>query len=278
MKKIVSFFILSSALFVFANTGEVYADNETARAEPLQIDNSAEVTSQNEKKGVVTYLEGKAKKKMIDEEDWLSEVEQNGVVQSRESYKTMKKSRAELELSGLDIIRLAPKTTIDLVALYEENLAGKKQTKLSLKEGDLWAQVNSADEDNEFEMDTDIAAAAITGTNFRLSKDKGLTKMKVYHGEVKITNSKGKLHSLKPMTLETVSNQGPKEVFGPKKVAGPKEVTLSEWIYIVKNFEQITFDASGKVVSSGKFSATDNEERTNWIKWNKKLDRKRGLK
>ena len=241
-------------------------------------DNITSKVQENDKKGVVTHLDGKVKKKLLDDESWDSEVVVNGVVQSRESYKTMKKSRAELELAGVDIIRLAPKTTIDILALYEESFQGKNKTNVKLEEGELWAQINSADEDNEFEMDTDISAAAITGTNFRMTRDGDLTQMKVYHGEVKIANNKKGLGfgNAKPVNQFNLST--PKEISGPKEIAGPKEITLKEWIYVVKNMQQITFDNKGNVVSAGDFSSQDKTETTDWVQWNKVRDRQRGLK
>ncbi len=234
----------------------------------------------DEKKGIVTHLDGKVKKKLLDDESWDNneEVVINGVVQSRESYKTMKKSRAELELAGVDIIRLAPKTTIDILALYEESFQGTNKTNVKLAEGELWAQINSADEDNEFEMDTDISAAAITGTNFRMTKDGDLTQMKVYHGEVKISNNKLGLNYGKPKPVHEYNLDQPKEISGPKEIAGPQEITLKEWIYVVKNMQQITFDSKGNVVSAGDFSSQDKTETTDWVQWNKIRDRQRGLK
>ena len=232
--------------------------------------------SYTNEKGIVSYVEGRVKKKAVEENDWKIDVAEKAKVKSRESYRTMKKSRAELELSGMDILRLAPKTTIDLVALYEEAKDGKRKTDIKLEEGDLWAQVNSADDESEFMMDTDIAAAAITGTNFRMSKTGDVTEMKVYHGEVKISNSKKNMNSLTPKSVKEF--KAPKESFGPKEVSGPKEVTLKEWVYVVKNMQQIKFDRTGKVISAGDFSAKDKAEATDWVKWNKIRDRKRGLK
>lgn len=228
-----------------------------------------------ENKGTVTLVDGKVKKKLINEKNWSKDVAEKGAVQSKESYKTEKKSRAELELSGMDIIRLAPKTSIDIVALYEEALNGKKQSNVKLKTGEIWAQVNSSGEDSEFKMNTDVSAAAITGTNFRMSDDGELTQMKVYHGEVKITNSQEDINTL---TAEPVSNFEKKEISGPKEVDGPKEISLNEWIYVVKNMQQITFDKSGNVTSAGDFSSKDRSENNEWVKWNKTRDRQKGLK
>lgn len=233
------------------------------------------ILNAQENKGTVTLVDGKVKKKLINEADWSVDVSENGSVQSQESYKTEKKSRAELELAGMDIIRLAPKTSIDIVALYEEALNGKKQSNVKLNDGEIWAQVNSSGEDSEFKMNTDVSAAAITGTNFRMSNDGELTQMKVYHGEVKITNSQENIEDMIPVPVDKFET---KEISGPKEIAGPQEVTLNEWIYIVKNMQQITFDKSGKVVSAGDFSSKDKAENNDWVRWNKIRDRKKGLK
>ncbi len=230
----------------------------------------------SDEKGVVSYVEGNVRKKSIEEADFKTNVAEKTTVKSRESYKTMIKSRAELELSELDIIRLAPKTTVDLVALYEETKDGKKKTDIKLGEGDLWAQVNSSDDKSEFLMDTDIAAAAITGTNFRMSKDGELTEMKVYHGEVKISNAKDKMDKMNAVSVTEF--KAPGQVMGPKQISGPKQVSLEEWVYIVKNMQKISFDRTGKVVSAGEFKADDKDERTDWVEWNKKRDRQKGLK
>ena len=246
---------------------------ETKQAETVKV--QAEQKSLDEK-GVVSYVEGNVRKKSIEEQDFKTNVAEKSAIKSRESYKKMIKSRAELELSELDVIRLAPKTTVDLVALYEEAKDGKKKTDIKLEEGDLWAQVNSSDDNNEFMMDTDIAAAAITGTNFRMSKDGELTEMKVYHGEVKISNARERMDKLKAVSVSEFRQ--PSQTLGPKQIEGPKQVSLEEWVYIVKNMQKISFDKSGKVVSAGEFKADDSDEKTDWGEWNKKRDRNKGLK
>jgi hypothetical protein len=249
---------------------------QETKKEPAKTETKQVSSKSADEKGVVSYIEGNVKKKTVDEADFKTSVAEKTAVKSRESYKTMIKSRAELELSGLDILRLAPKTTVDLVALYEETKDGKQKTDIKLEEGDLWAQVNSSDEKSEFTMDTDIAAAAITGTNFRMSKDGELTEMKVYHGEVKISNAKDKMDSMEGVSVKDF--KAPGQTTGPKQISGPKQVTMEEWVYIVKNMQQITFDRTGKVVSAGEFKATDKSEQSDWVEWNKKRDRQKGLK
>jgi len=253
---------------------DIAQNEQPVKKEEPKVKKSADKPTDD--KGIVSYVEGSVKKKSVEEADFKTSVSEKSAVKSRESYKTMVKSRAELELSGLDILRLAPKTTVDLVALYEETKEGKQKTDIKLAEGDIWAQVNSSDEKSEFTMDTDIAAAAITGTNFRMSKTDELTEMKVYHGEVKISNSKENMDELEAKSVKDFKQPG--QVSGPKQISGPKQVTMEEWVFIVKNMQQITFDNSGKVVSAGEFKATDKSEKNEWVDWNKKRDRQKGLK
>ena len=262
---------------------EIEIAQNTVKTEPEKKETAPEKKAETPKKsatsdekGIVAYVDGTVRKKTLEEDDFKTNVAEKAAVKSRESYKTMVRSRAELELSDMDILRLAPRTTVDLVALYEETRDGKQKTDIKLEEGDLWAQVNSSGENSEFMMDTDIAAAAITGTNFRMSKDGELKEMKVYHGEVKISNAKDKMNDLKPVSVTDFKKPG--QSMGPKQISGPKQVSLEEWVYIVKNMQKISFDKNGKVVSAGEFKSTDPDETNDWVKWNKTRDRERGLK
>ncbi|PID30972.1 MAG: hypothetical protein CR982_00480 [Candidatus Cloacimonadota bacterium] len=273
---IISFTLLGSDLFSEDNTFEsndslTNIDSLTVKETPLK-DSKA-----TDEKGKVTYVDGVVKKKTLSSKEFDQEVKLDGKVKSKESYKTMIKSRAELELKGMDIIRLAPKTTIDLISLYEELLENKtEKTKIKLEEGDIWAQVNSSDEDSEFEFESGVGSAAITGTNFRVSRSNdGTTRMKVYHGEVKLTNSKN------PETIvpRSVNDFKPKtKSLKPKQISGPKEVSLKEWVYIVKNMQEISFDKNGNVTSAGTFSKNDKDEKSFWVEWNRRRDRAKGLR
>ena len=259
MKNIVFLFLLS---FLLLGNDEVIVEGST---------------NGSDEKGKVTYVDGTVKKKFIESDQFDEDVKLDGAVKSKESYKTMIKSRAELELKDMDIIRLAPKTTIDLISLYEELLDDKSEkTKIKLEEGDIWAQVNSSDEDSDFEFESGIGSAAITGTNFRVTKgSNGSTTMKVYHGEVKLSNSKNP----DKITPKSVKDFKPKSrSLAPKEISGPKEVSLKEWVYIVKNMQKISFDKNGKITSAGEFSNNDYDEKSEWVEWNRKRDRSKGLR
>ena len=100
-------------------------------------------SKQDSKKGVVTYTDGRVKKKQLTAPDWQN-AEKNSPVITGDRVRTYKRSRAELELLELDIIRMAPETTIDIVKLYDETKGKVKETKLSLQQGDIWAKIGNA--------------------------------------------------------------------------------------------------------------------------------------
>lgn len=215
-----------------------------------------------ERKGIVAFAEGEVRKQPPASEMWENAPVQSAV-NSGEKVRTYQMSRAELELIQLDIIRLAPKTTILLDRLYEETREKKLATSIKVEKGEIWASVHEVNAETEFDISAPVAAAAITGTVLRMTvRDDSTTQLKVYKGEVKITNAPEK-----PKTEEKPSGK-PTQIEGPKPIQGPHEVSLDEWVYIVKGMQQITIDPKGIVLSMGQFSRKDMDEQTDWVKWN----------
>lgn len=215
-----------------------------------------------DKKGLVAYTEGRVKKKIVEKQDWMT-AEKNTPINSGDQLKTYKKSRAELDLLQLDIIRMAPETTIDIVKLYEETKDKVKETKINLQQGDIWAKLSEKDAKMKFDISTPVAAAAITGTVLRMGvKKDSSTELKVYKGEVRISNATAK-------ALGTKLQKGkPTEVPGPHIIPGPKEVSFEQWFYIIKEMQKITISNSGTVQYVGQFSSKDEDEQSKWVKWN----------
>jgi hypothetical protein len=227
-------------------------------------------TSQTEaaKKGLFTVVEGSVKKKQVQDPEWIRAQVRTDVL-GGDRVRTLLQSRAEMKLSQLDVIRLAPQTTIDIVKLYEETKEKKIATQIKVRDGDIWGKVKSVDAKSTFEVSSDFAGAAITGTVFRIHQDsaKQETQLKVYTGEVKISNSLANLDSLPPKTLR------PQRIQGPTQVPGPTQITLEQWVYLVRSYQQITIGAKGQVKSSGSFKKSDREENDEWVKWNLQRDR-----
>ena len=224
---------------------------------------------EEERKGIVTYADGQVKRKAISAELWQN-APVNTEVLSGDKVRTYQMSRAELDLAQLDIIRLAPRTVVDVVKLYEETKDKTVETEIKLEQGEIWASVHEVEVDTKFDISAPITAAAITGTNLRMRVDAdSTTQLKVYKGEVAITNAPEKKEELQPKSL------APRQVPGPHEVPGPREVSLEEWIYIVKSMQQITIDNKGQVVSMGGFSAEDPDEKDAWVDWNRRRDDRR---
>ncbi|HPG39114.1 MAG TPA: FecR family protein [bacterium] len=221
----------------------------------------------DQQRGLVTRVEGSAKKQKLAEVEWTN-VATNTEVNGGERVRTFAQSRAELELARLDKIRLAPKTTIDILKLYEETKDQKRETQMLLQEGDLWANVAEKSENMTFSINTPIAAAAITGTTLRMSVGAdSASELKVYKGEVIITNAPD-LSTVVPQSIV------PYQIEGPHEIPGPREVSMEEWALIVKSMQKVTIDKNGQVSYSGNFAATDSDENTDWVRWNLEQDKK----
>ena len=219
-----------------------------------------------EKKGLVTYTDGRVKKKQITEEEWQNAAKDTTVL-GGDRVRTFQRSRAELELLQLDVIRMAPETIIDIIKLYEETKQKIKETQISMEKGDIWANINKKKGDTKFGISAPVAVAAITGTVLRIGVDTdSTTELKVYNGEVQITNAPEKT-DLTPKRIEV------HEVPGPYEVPGPHEVSMEEWVYIVKNMQKIIIDNKGQVKEVGEFRKTDQDEKTDWVKWNLERDK-----
>lgn len=219
-----------------------------------------------EKKGIVTYTDGTVKKKTIEVTNWIDAPINTDII-SGDKVRTYNKSRAEIDLSDLDIIRLAPKTVIDILKLYEETMDKSIKTEIKLNQGEIWASIHEVEMDTEFDISAPVAAAAITGTVLRMKVNEDTTtQLKVYKGEVKITTAPEK-KNIKPKPLIE-----PHEIPGPKEIPGPHEVSVKEWAYIVKSMQQITFDKKGNILSKGNFNKNSPDENSNWVIWNSKRD------
>jgi hypothetical protein len=215
-------------------------------------------------KGLVTFVEGAVKKQKLQQEDWAT-VMKNSEVAGGDRVRTFRASRAELELARLDRIRMAPKTVIDILKLYEETKEQVIESQIDLQSGDLWANVSKKPANMKFSIGTPVAVAAITGTVFRMRVgDDSSAMLKVYNGEVVMTNA--------PESQVTPTVIKPTQVPGPHEVPGPREVSLEEWAIIVKSMQQIKIDKKGQVVDQGNFTQDDQDEQTEWVHWNLSRD------
>lgn len=244
-------------------------EGESKSAQTDSLMTSAPKDSTKKHQGEVTYVEGRARRMPLETQEWIA-AEKGSEIVSGDRMRTLKDSRAELALKELDIIRLAPMTTIDIVKLYEETKESRDETQINVEQGDIWALVSEVEEEASFNLSTPVAGAAITGTKFRVSVgEDSSTVLKVYNGEVRITNAPER----KDLEPKELPQGGRRQIQGPKQIQGPRQVTFEEWYYIVKNMQEIRIGKDGQLVSSGTFSSKDADEQTNWVKWNQKRDK-----
>jgi hypothetical protein len=222
--------------------------------------------AQEKEKGQISFIEKKVKHKEGTNE-W-DKAKIGNKLESGHKVKTLLNSRAELSLQGLSLIRLAPQTTVNIEKLYEKSdQADSNETELALEGGDIWANVSKIDSDSKFSINSKIAGTVIRGTVLRMNVQKdSSTELRVYKGEVAITNKPGKDDLPPPKSI------GRFEVQGPTEVQGPREISMMEWVYLVREMQKIRINPDGKVSWAKDFSANDKDEQTEWVKWNKKRD------
>jgi hypothetical protein len=215
---------------------------------------------------LITYLEGDVKKKDRIEEQWEKAI-LNGTVNENGAVKTFIRSMTEVTLPELDVIRLAPKTTIQLMKLYHEGKKRIRDTHIAVSEGDIWANIVSLDTGENFTIETPLAMSAIRGTVLRVHiADNKSTTLKVYAGKVEVYKSH------KPYEPRVIFEE-PREVRGPHPVQGPHEVSLKEWTHIVEAMYQIVISPTGEVTEPFPFSTDEPNENTHWVRWNRTRDR-----
>ena len=199
-------------------------------------------------------------------------------VQEGDRVRTGERGRAEIEFRERNTVRLAPATTLRLDRLVQEEQDASLRVDLDLERGELWAELEGLDEEDEFRVGSRVLGAAITGTGLRLAVgEDNETVLAVLHGEVHVAGSRAALAEGRPsLDVDSLSAllAGPRSprpapgaptpVAGPVPVAGPREVSLEEWMVIVKARQEIRIGADGRVRAAGPLDTAAHKE---WLRW-----------
>lgn len=192
----------------------------------------------------------------------------NDMIQAGCIVTTGADSRLELALPDRSLVRFAEKTKFKLISADVTD-EGKRSVGISVGVGKVWMNVRKSLQggDDKFEVSCQNAVAGVRGTVYRMDVENDQSaQVKVYEGEVNVAAASGALQA----AVMTVGP--PKPVAGPTPVAGPKPVSMVEWGYIVKSMQQIQISADGKADAPKAF--TESEDMDDWVRWNKKRDRK----
>ena len=228
--------------------------------------------------GLVSFREGLLARRPAVNPDWL-DAPLRSQVEEGDRVRTGPRGRSEIEFQANNVLRLAPSTTLCLTQLLQEERESALKVDLQLEEGDVWAELNGLDEDDDFTVRSQVMGAAITGTGFRLSVDQDReTVLTVLHGEVRVAADDEGLArdprlGLSVDSLSTLLQEArparkggaPVPVAGPTPVAGPREVSLKEWMIIVKGMQEVRIGADGTVRAAGNISSAGNSA---WVRWN----------
>lgn len=234
-------------------------------------DNGNLLSNPAEEKGVVNYVSGRVKKKNTTNPDW-QKISKDSEVLSGEKVKTYRKSLAEIEFLGLDIIRIAPETIIDVVKLYQESKNNVVETNIKIEKGDLWINLEKRKKNLKFILETPVAGAVITGTKFRVTvAQDSSSEIRVYQGSLVVSNNLKNIDStkIKPKEIEQY------EIEPPREIPGPEEVTKEVWALIVKEMQRVKIRRNGNISYSGEFKNDESLERSEWVRWNQTRDQNR---
>lgn len=199
-------------------------------------------------------------------------------VEEGDRVRTGPEGRAEIQFRSRNLVRLAPSTTLRLDRLVHEEQEAGLRVDLQLERGELWAELEDLEDEDEFTLGSKVMGAAITGTGLRMRVDEGEeTVLSVLHGEVRVAADRGMLKQARHVVevdslarlLErpapTPVTRAPHPVAGPVPVEGPREISLEEWLVVVKSRQEIRIGADGRVRAAG---AMRPEAESDWSRWN----------
>jgi len=206
----------------------------------------------------VSFLEGKAQKSRGHGAHRDLRV---GVgVSQGDTIETQDATRLEIRFSDASVLRLGPKSRLQLTEAYFGGGAARRKLTARLFLGRLWAKVTSVIQgDQRFQVETENAVAGVRGTTFRVDANADRSALvRVYDGAVAVGKKT-------PLYAEQQRRQARREV------PGPDEVTRDEWEKLVGRQMQIFISADGTPGEPEQFSP-DVDKDDPFALWNQQRD------
>jgi hypothetical protein len=216
---------------------------------------------------LVSVLAGSAQIHPAGKPSWRS-LKVNEYLQGGDEVATGSRSRMELVLPDNSRVRFADNSRFKVVQL--DAGSDSRNVRINVAVGRTWANVARAvGGKSRFELSCDNAVAGVRGTVYRMNvNDDSSALVKVYDGEVAVSG--GGPPPEKPVAVKPPVLSAPTKVAGPKKVEGPKKITMEEWVYLIRSMQQISISRTG--VPDKPRSFTEQEDRDEWVDWNRTKD------
>ena len=215
---------------------------------------------------LVSVLSGSAQVRPADKPAWRA-LKVNEYLKGGDEVATGARSRMELVLPDNSRVRFADNSRFKVVQL--DAASDSRNVRINVAVGRTWANVAKAvGGRSRFELSCDNAVAGVRGTVYRMSvNDDNSALVRVYDGEVAVSGGQpaGKQAGTEPPVLGA-----PTKVEGPKTVEGPKKISMEEWVYLVRSMQQISISKTG--VPDKPRSFTEQEDRDEWVDWNRAKD------
>jgi hypothetical protein len=180
-------------------------------------------------------------------------------VSQGDTIETQDATRLEIRFGDGSILRLGPKSRVQLAEAHFGGGAARRKLTARLFLGRLWAKVTTAIQgEQKFQVETENAVAGVRGTTFRVdaNADKSVL-VRVYDGSVAVAKRT-------PLYAD-------KRRPARREVPGPDEVTRDEWEKLVGRQMQIFISADGTPGEPEQFSPdVDNDDP--FALWNQQRD------
>lgn len=211
----------------------------------------------------VLYTEGTVQV-LLKGDRGLRALKVNDALRGGDEVNLGKKSRLELVMTDQSILRFADETRFKIMQAPDAEV---NDVKIHMAVGRTWANVSKAmGVKRKFEISCDNAVAGVRGTVYRMNVNEDKSALvRVYDGEVAVSGVS------KSMDMgEQVFGKKPTKIAGPKPVAGPHKITMEEWTVLLRSMQQISIRSDGTSDKPREF--TEQEDRDDWVDWNKQRD------
>jgi hypothetical protein len=215
---------------------------------------------------LVSALTGSAQVRAAAKPAWRS-LKVNEYLRGGDEVATGTRSRMELILPDQSRVRFADNSRFKVMQLDAGGYS--RSVRINVAVGRTWANVARAvGGRSRFELSCQNAVAGVRGTIYRMNvNDDSSALVRVYDGEVAVSGAQPA--EKEPGTKPPVMG-APTKVAGPKKIEGPKKISMMEWVYLVRSMQQISISPTG--VPDKPRSFTEQEDRDEWVDWNRARD------